>query len=185
MAIENRKNRMTHVSALAWKSLLTALVSGLPLCVNTTAAPLEQIAGGSDLDCCLRLQGTRSGSFHCPGIVDQRCPHILRTISRNELRHMVLTVRNPAGQLGRGRNGFCIEITQATTGESTPMSRMRMDVTMRIGRAEAARAVSEIAPTGIGLYCARVVLGIPGTWKIGFQCASSAGSGRISFLENV
>jgi hypothetical protein len=176
---------MTHVAELVWASFLAALVSGLPLYVKTMKAPLEHIDADSEFDCCSRLHGNTSAPFHCPGIAGQRCPSALRTITRNELRNTVLTVWNPAGQLGKGRNGFCIQFTQAKTGENIPMSRIRMDVTLRIGRTEAARAVTEIAPTGIGLYCGQVAMGIPGTWKLSFQYGSSAGSGRVSFLESV
>jgi hypothetical protein len=176
---------MTHVAELAWASFIAVLVSGLPLCLKTVESSIEHMDDGSDFNCCPRLHGNTSGSFQCPGIAGQRCPSALRTITHNKLRNMVLTVRNPAGKLGRGQNGFCIEFTQAKTGEKTPMSRMRMDVTLRIGRTEAARALSDVAPAGIGLYCGRMVLGIPGTWKLSFQYGSSAGSGRVSVLESV
>ncbi len=130
---------MANLTELALTSVLAALVLVLPLYVKTTDAPLEPMEDSSEFDCCPRLHGNTSSPFHCPGIADARCPSALRILSRSESRKMVLTVWNPTGRLGKGENGFCTQFTQTKTGENIPMSRMRMDVTLRIGRVEAAR----------------------------------------------
>lgn len=172
---------MSKITDSAPTSVIATLAWCLAVSLANGAFAQDEFGNApEEVDCCSQLHGRGSDSLRCRRIGGERCPSSLRVISVNQIRNIVVTVQNPAGKLGKGKNGLCVAFANAKTGKRVAMSFLRIDATLRFGHIEAARAVTETVPIGIGLYCVRVNLTLPGTWKLTFKCAESTKKEKLS-----
>lgn len=143
---------MSKITDSAPTSVIAILAWCLAVFLANGTFAHEQFGNTPELDCCSQLHCRGADSFRCRRIVGERCPSRLRIVSVNQIRNIVVTVQNPAGKLGKGKNGLCIAFANPKTGKNVAMSFLRIDATLRLGHVEAARALTETVPIGIGLY---------------------------------
>ena len=154
-----------------------------PTVLMATAIPQQAFETSSRADCCRGIRNWKVNAISCLRSQDH-CPSALRVAGTAQAKGVTVTVLNADGQFARGANGFCIQFTDEA-GRKLHMAKLHLDVTLRMGRVEAVRAISEITPSGVGLYCAHVVLLIPGRWMLTFKYADSTGHGKLTVLESV
>ncbi len=136
------------------------------------------------VDCCRLMQSRDLNVVSCMR-AEAGCRFPLRLVGTGQRKSTIITVQNPGGRLGRGANGFCVYFINAITGQNIPVAGLRLDVTLRIGRVDAARALAEIVSDGPDRYCGHVILRIPGQWKLTFKYVGTVRKGKISLMESV
>jgi len=72
-------------------------------------------------------------AFSCSRTAGARCRSSLRLVDVNQSRGIVMKIRNPAGHVAKGENGFCIELVKATSGQAVQSTNVPLDTTVRIG----------------------------------------------------
>ncbi len=151
---------------------------------STAKAQAQEAVGRSHrADCCKENESSGSISIFCSR-APQYCPFALQVAGTGQSKRIMVTVLNTGGHFAKGANGFCIKFTDES-GQTLPMTKVQLDVTLQIGHIEAVRAVHKLASSGVGRYCAHVVLPFPGHWKLTLRYESRSRRGKLSIQEDV
>ena len=169
-----------------WFAVSTFVLSFLrysPSVLTPAAISQQAFETPPRVDCCPSEQSAWGGTLCSLG--QDRCPFALRVSATGQWKGITATILNPDGRFARGGNSFCVQFTNRA-GQKLRMAKVHLDVTLRIGHVEAARAVSELIPAGVDRFCGHVILRIPGRWRLRFQYVNPAGQrGEVSALESV